>query len=375
MNIVIVFNSKFAGGSELALLETVAALHSKGHKLHIVFPESGEMRARVEPYAASVTILYFNWFTALPPLMSGFRKYWFGKGYFLQALKFIKLLKAVKAEKVLTNSISTPSAAMAAKFLGIPHYWYLHEFGPEDHNLKFIFGQKFTVGRMAAMSERVLVNSKAVYNKFKNFMPEAKLKLVYYGVPMQKKEARAFPDKMSSLNIVMVGRTAPGKRQEDAVKALKILRDAGISATLNLVGRREEKYGNVIDNLAKELGVQDSLIITQYTPEPNKIVALADVAVVCSKNEAFGRVTAEAQKTGIPVVATRSAGTPELITEGETGLMYEPENYTQLAEQLQRIYNEPGLAARLGANGYKFAWNTFSEAKHLADAEDALGLK
>ena len=372
MNIVAVFNSQYPGGSEMALLETLEGLHENGHKIHAIAPAEGPLLERLRPFAASVQVFPYNWFTALPPLISGWRKWWFAKGYFLQALAMRKALINANAERVITNSISTPAAAMACKLLGIPHFWYLHEFGPEDHNLQYIYGQRFTAGNMGKLSRYVIVNSNAVLVSYSRFIPREKLKLVPYSVSMPKQERKVMPLQLKTLHVVMAGRTAAGKRQEDAVRALKILLDKNLPATLTLIGNRDEKYGKLIDDLILKLGITPFVNIIGYTPFPHNLVREADVAVVCSKNEAFGRVTVEAMKLGIPVAATRSAGTIELIDDGKTGLLFSPENYRELAERLEQLYTETGLAERISKNAYSFAWDNFNTQKHSEGIESLL---
>lgn len=374
MRIVVVFNSAHPGGSELALLESIKCLHAQGHEIHVITPKEGSLLDRLKPYASSFHSFPYNWFTNLPPLITGFKKWWFAKGYIFQSFTMGSIFQEVKADKVITNSVSTPVAAMACARMGIPHYWYIHEFGPEDHNLQFIYGEKFTVELMARWSERVLVNSKAVYNKFVRFMAPEKMALVYYSVAMPKLERKTFAYQPKTYELVMIGRAAPGKRQEDAIRALAELKKAGIPAKLTFIGTRDAKYGQFLDDLVKELGLEHEVSNAGYNPNPLSLVRLGDTVIVCSKNEAFGRVTVEAMKLGIPVVATRSAGTLEIVSEGETGLLFDPENYHQLAENLKRMYNEKGLLEKLSHNAYGYAWETWNEEKHTENLNRALGV-
>ena len=71
----------------------------------------------------------------------------------------------------------------------------------------------------------------------------------------------------------------------------------------------------------------------------------ANVVLMCSQNEAFGRVTVEALKSGRPVVGTRSGGTPELITDGIDGFVFEPGSAPALAAALRRLAGDPELLA------------------------------
>ena len=66
--------------------------------------------------------------------------------------------------------------------------------------------------------------------------------------------------------------------------------------------------------------------------------------------ETFGIVAAEAMSHGIPVVVSRIGALPELVRDGESGLLAEPANVQDFAEKISRIWNDPALARRLGGN-------------------------
>ena len=83
---------------------------------------------------------------------------------------------------------------------------------------------------------------------------------------------------------------------------------------------------------------------------PQAEFAWANVVLMCSDSEAFGRVTVEALKSGRPVVGTRSGGTTESISDGVNGLLFPPGNAQELASALRRLATEPGLLARLSDN-------------------------
>jgi glycosyltransferase involved in cell wall biosynthesis len=74
----------------------------------------------------------------------------------------------------------------------------------------------------------------------------------------------------------------------------------------------------------------------------------SDIVLVCSRSEAFGRVTIEGMFSGRPVIGARSAATAELIKDGVNGLLYDPGNPGDLAEKIKRLQECPGLGERLG---------------------------
>ena len=97
---------------------------------------------------------------------------------------------------------------------------------------------------------------------------------------------------------------------------------------------------------------------------------------VCSRAEAFGRVTVEAMKCGVPVIGARAAGTAELIKDGQTGLLYQPGNVGDLADTIEKLISNGEMRARLAEAARRWAHETFSRARFarqfLALAHEAL---
>jgi glycosyltransferase involved in cell wall biosynthesis len=77
--------------------------------------------------------------------------------------------------------------------------------------------------------------------------------------------------------------------------------------------------------------------------------------------EPFGMVAADAMALGLPVVASRIGGLPDVVDEGVTGLLFEPGNAAELAQQICRIWADPELGARLGQSGRTKAAHRYSQ--------------
>lgn len=87
--------------------------------------------------------------------------------------------------------------------------------------------------------------------------------------------------------------------------------------------------------------------------EKNDLYAQCDVLVAPSRYESFGLIFLEAMRFGKPVIGTRTGGVPEVVTEGKTGLLVPPEDVEALAAAMRQLSADPGLRARLGANGQR----------------------
>jgi hypothetical protein len=91
------------------------------------------------------------------------------------------------------------------------------------------------------------------------------------------------------------------------------------------------------------------------------VIDQADIVLVCSQNEAFGRITLEAMLLKKPVIGTNAGGTPELIREGVNGLLYTPGECIELAEKIEYFIRHPEKIREFGENGYEFARKNFTK--------------
>ncbi len=88
---------------------------------------------------------------------------------------------------------------------------------------------------------------------------------------------------------------------------------------------------------------------------------------MCSRMEAFGRVTIEAMKMGTPVIGARSGGTPEVIREGLTGLLYTPGDVKELADKIQQLCENRQTARQMGEQARRWAMASFTQERHGAE--------
>lgn len=88
---------------------------------------------------------------------------------------------------------------------------------------------------------------------------------------------------------------------------------------------------------------------------------------MCSRNEAFGRVTVEALKLGKPCIGANSGGTPELIRDGWNGLLYETGSPSSLAEKIEVLYWNKSLREELAKSAYHWANSTLSSENCISN--------
>jgi glycosyltransferase involved in cell wall biosynthesis len=146
--------------------------------------------------------------------------------------------------------------------------------------------------------------------------------------------------------VLEVARLADVKGQKILLAAL-----AGLDATAVLVGRDLEQDGAYERELradAERLGVADRVIFAGYRHDVDALLAGCDVFCLPSLAEGLPLVVLEAMAQGKPVVATAVGGTPELITDGDTGILVAPGDIGALQSALAELLRDRMLAQRFG---------------------------
>ena len=377
--VVVVSNvSKFGGGGVVGFRDMLLALRKERPDVDLVavVPQRGDVAKRCAEDGMEAKIALTPWW--------GFRK-WSGFRFVdphvligwlpyaaILMLGIIQALLSFRRQRpsmVLTNTMTIPSHAIAAKILGIPHYWIVREFGRDDHLLWFLFGYRRTVRMVGRMSELVICNSHAVEHAMLTLDPTMKTRVLY---PVVDTPLRTPPERHANehMRAILVGYFSVGKGQNLAIEAIAIARRAGVDIELTLIGtgRRQPLY-----RLAQRLGVADLLTIHGPTRDLGPYWADAHVGLMCSQNEAFGRVTVEAMRAGLPVCGTDSGGTPEIIEPGIAGLLSPAGDAHALAANLMTLESDEELRRRL-ADGALESAQRFQRERHDDELTSMLGL-
>jgi len=106
-------------------------------------------------------------------------------------------------------------------------------------------------------------------------------------------------------------------------------------------------------NLLSERNLTSSTRITGplYHDEKTAQLQNADIFVLPTRNEAFPLVILEAMQFGLPVISTREGGIPEMVINGETGLLVDPQDTNELAEKIAALLDNADLRIDMGKKG------------------------
>lgn len=281
---------------------------------------------------------------------------WYGKESLINintAKEMAEYVKQNGIEIIHSNTSVINIGALIKKYSGVKHVWHIREFGDLDFNMYPLLPKSMYYYELNKGADMFICISKAI-NAHYSKLNAIKKRIVYNGVSEGNFIAETERTSCRQVRFLIAGRISETKGQKDAIKA-----------AINLLEKGNDKFVVYIAGS----GQLNYIIPKQYSshfivlgevsnmPELRRNI---DVELVCSKAEAFGRVTAEAMMGGIPVIGSNAGGTPELIQDGITGYLYERGNIEDLANKMQIMIENQERRIEMGKNAQKYALENFT---------------
>lgn len=211
----------------------------------------------------------------------------------------------------------------------------------------------------------------------KKICREDKLQVIFNGVDIESYENGVrCAIKRKDLNIPedafvvgMVGRMSPQKAPDVFVKMAKQVKDEVPNAHFIIVGNGNQE--DEIRKYAEDNGFSNSLHITGWVNNPMSYVELFDVACLLSRWEGFGLALPEYMMAGKPIVASNVDAIPNIIRNGENGLLVEVDDDIGASKAVLRILREDGLRKKIVAQGLEDVHNRFN-ARRVSEEHSKL---
>ncbi len=170
-------------------------------------------------------------------------------------------------------------------------------------------------------------------------------------------QTRFFPphERTSNPGVLFVGRIEKAKGAFDLLSAWSKVKLACPDASLTVVG--PDLTNGLFLREAHALGVDSSITLTGSLPPPMVADLMRQSRLLClpSHGEGTPNCVTEALSCGLPVVATRVGGIPDIVEHEKTGLLVDQGNIDRLADALVTLLGDPGRCARMGEAGHAFA--------------------
>lgn len=151
------------------------------------------------------------------------------------------------------------------------------------------------------------------------------------------------------------------KRVEDAVYAMCMVTKRAPNARLMLIGDGPERHG--IERLIDKMDLRRNVTLTGYRSDVPELLRCADTLVLPSETESAPLTILEAMSTGLPVIATRVGGVPEIIEDGRTGFLVPLKHPEDIAEKILELHADRERLRRMGAAAREDVLERYSTEK------------
>jgi glycosyltransferase involved in cell wall biosynthesis len=342
-------------GGEVIALRLARAAKERGHDVGFVAPHDGPALDAARADGFDVHLLRVT------------------RMYRLRdALSLARLLRETHTDVLHTHAqvVQNVLGRLAARSVGVRVISHLHI---ENHFRDQPIARAVYAGldnATARLCDRIVAVSEATREALiAQGYPAQRVVVIANGVELDGVVPRArslraelaIPDDVPLVG--QVARLAEVKGQRTLIEALPDLPRVHVA----LIGEDlefEGAYQGELERLAERLGVADRIVFAGHVPDAAARVAELDVFVLPSHAEGLSMGLLEALAHARPVVATPVGGTPEVVRDGETGLLVPPRDPQALAAAVRRLLDDPELGRRLGEAGRKLV-----REHHSADVQ------
>jgi glycosyltransferase involved in cell wall biosynthesis len=282
-------------------------------------------------------------------------------------------------EVVHANSIRAGiSSALAARMGGPPAVVHVRDRLPAGAV------SRLTLRLLTEGAAAIVSNSRYTADGFDTAGVHADVRVVHNPVDVDRfdprrisiEEARARLGLASDTPVLgVLAQITPWKAQDDAIRITAKLRRDHPDIRLLIVGSAKfvskatrfdnPRYLRQLEELTRSLGVTDNVMFLGEREDVPEVLRALDLVLVPSWEEPFGRAIIEAMAVCVPVLATSVGGPPEIISDGEEGLLLPPRQPDIWAQAAHRLLEDPELRAEMGRKGRELAASTFRLERHI----------
>lgn len=368
-NVLFVSHSAELNGAELWLLETLKRLDRNAYAPSLIVPRPGSLPDAAVEMGIRTDIVPMKWW------ITEKARVWRQPFAWMWNIKSVKAIAAIIRDRgidlVFSNSAAMNTGAKAARRTKRPHLWAIHEVlrGP-NRFLRFLFGSRALTRFIVASSSRVIVNSEITKAAFPG---ASNVVLIHNGVDIQSGDEARQNTIRNELGIGtddlvagIVGKIYDGKGQREAILAVAALSQKYPNLKLLVVGEvRDEGYYDELRKIVKENRLDGRVLFVGYHPDLVNILKVMRVLVVASIVESFGRAVLDGMAAGVPVVAIRAGGVPEIVQHGRNGFLVDSREPKEIALAMDFVFQNPGEARAAVEGGLKTVRERFSIGRQI----------
>lgn len=332
MKICLIAHLRDLSGANRSLLDLTKVL-KKENEVDVIVPAKGNLYNELKKNNINVKVIYSGTWVymkneriakkILKRVLNTFAE-----------LRFFVCFMFNKYDIVHYNSSVYGCGAYSLKKLKMKYVWHIREMAEKTFELTF-FDKKKSMKHIND-ANKVIAISNYVKENIKEDIDEQKIVVIHNGITLEGKQE--ISSKKS--NIVLVGAVNRDKGHEDAINAMNIIvnNEGYKDIVLNCIGTIiDNDYHKELEKMIDMYGLKENVFFVGYKEDVNQYRQENEIALLCSRNEAFGRVTIEAMYNKQILIASNTGATKEIVKEGVNGFTYTPEKYDELAKHILSI--------------------------------------
>lgn len=250
------------------------------------------------------------------------------------------------------------------------HNFIIYQEVNPAKRLAFKYGEKI----LSTVTSKIITVSVALKDDLvRNFgIPENKIVSIYNGIDVNKftipanaKKAREkYGVNPDTVTVGTLARMAPQKGLEYFIKAVPLI---SLKDNIKYLIAGDGPQLAFLKSLVSELGLNEKICFTGFIKNVPEFMSCLDVFVVPSIAEGLSITTIEAMTAGLPVIASRTGGLPELVKHGETGLLVEPRDPVELAKAISKLLTDRTKRHMMGSCAKRKALEMFSHETMVSE--------
>ncbi|MCO4096703.1 glycosyltransferase family 4 protein [Macrococcoides canis] len=358
MNILLIATFSGISGATKSLISVAKGLKERGHNVTVFTGTKGELQDILKKN--DIQYIYsrsFVWvkpeeqkFTSIDKLKNSIKKI---KNLHTEFFIY-RFIKKENIDIVHINALTANWGAKATLLSKSKLIWHIREMLPIGINKEFI--DKENSFKLINKANNAIAISNAVYDYYKDDLNN--MVMIYNAIDTDIKVARKPILSDDVIKLTFIGRIVPGKGLIELINACRILKQKEINFKLEIYGSGDERYIDQLKKLANQYSLNRNIYFKGFTNNINQIWQNSDIALVCTKAEAFGRVTIEAMVNQTLVIGANTGGTIELIGNNR-GLLYEQGNSDDLAQKIIVAINNKDMSREMVESAYEYVKQNF----------------
>ncbi len=361
------------GGAERCLLPLATGLNRDRFHPVVVVPQGGPLVERLEQAGIPVLKSPSRWW-ATHNRKTPAKSYLFHKDFAQRVRQLGNLIERENADVVISNSFSFLEGAFAARLTGRPHIWNVLEILSKDPGLAPLMPRELVYSWLPQLTDRLVVVSQSVADEFKGFLPPELIQIIHTGipkptVPVASTDVRTeFGFAPDSPVVQYVGILSERKGVRTLITAIPHVLETFPQAKFLFAGTDGGLKSFLVSEIDR-LNLSASVKLLGQRNDIGRLVSESSLFVLPANADPLPVAVLEAMALGKPVVATRSGGCSEMVEQGKTGLLVEPQSPPELAQAIVSLLSNPGETRQMGERGLERFQQKFSLEQYVESFE------